>query len=31
MRLLGKTPKSIVGAPDDTAEDYPQRKRAAGR
>jgi hypothetical protein len=31
MRLLGKTPSSIVGAPDDTAEDRPQRQRAAGR
>ena len=29
MRLLGKTPTSIVGAPDDTEEDYPQRERAA--
>jgi len=29
MRLLGKTPTSIVGDPDDTAEDYPQRQRAA--
>jgi hypothetical protein len=28
MRVLGKTPTSIVGAPDDTEEDYPQRQRS---
>ena len=27
MRLTGRTPKSIVGAPDDSPEDYPQRYR----
>ena len=28
MRALGRTPTSIVGAPDDTADDYPQRERS---
>ena len=28
MRLLGRTPKSLLGAPDDSPEDYPQRWRA---
>ena len=28
MRLLGKMPTSIVGAPDDTPEDYPQADRS---
>jgi hypothetical protein len=28
MRLFGKTPRSIVGAPDDSPEDYPTRYRA---
>ena len=27
MRLAGRTPKSLVGAPDDSPEDYPQRSR----
>ena len=27
MRVLGRTPSSLVGAPDDTPEDYPQRAR----
>lgn len=28
MRLFGKVPASIVGAPDDTEEDYPQAHRS---
>lgn len=27
MRMLGKTPSSVVGAPDDTPEDRPYRSR----
>ncbi len=30
MRLIGKMPSSIVGAPDDSPEDYPQARRASG-
>ena len=27
LRIVGRTPKSLVGAPDDSPEDYPQRVR----
>jgi hypothetical protein len=31
MRIMGRTPQSLVGAPDDSPEDYPQHDRTDER